>query len=628
MRVVSTMDRSRRGLLCVGMHLPTESLFRAGLARASVTAFERDQCLFGWGYPDNLPLSVASPLFARALVIEHVPSGQRLIYVCCDLGMISESVRAHVLSQIADLGVPESAVVLTATHTHSGPSGYSSYLFYAMAGPGYSRAVHDTIIAGIVASIRGAVAALQPASLRVGSGQVPLHHDVAFNRAVRSHNRNPDVSPVDRSQRAEAVDRTMTVLRIDDASGRPLGLVSWFGVHCTTVHRDHQVIHPDHKGEASVHLEERERGRGNPGYVALFAQTAPGDVSPNARWHRRRGFTIGPLEDDLASAALLGRMQADCATDIADGLLREPPLGGAEPAGAQSSLPFASVLRHIDFFSAPVHPQHVAGRQGLTSASPMLGWAYTAGTREGPGPLQAVHRFTSALARALRPVSVAALRRAAVARDRHAAQGPSAALADPDRRDVLALHGPKFPFIQLDRGRENRLCGLIPATSPLIGLVRNPFVDYLRRAIDESAAATEPWVPRFLPLQIVQLGPLVIAALPMEPTVQSGRRIAQAVSRELGTAAQHIVVNGYANAYAGYVTTPEEYAAQRYEGSATLFGQWSLPAFCTGFSSLARALRVHTDGPAYGPPPVFDCGPRPRPIPLEEALPAPRALSA
>ena len=609
-------------------------MFRAGFFRASVTAFDPDQCLFGWGYPENRPRDVAKPLFARALAIEHTASRQRLVYVCCDLGMISESVRAQVMAQLADLDLPDSAVMLTATHTHSGPSGFSAYLFYAMAGPGYSRSVHDTITAGIVAAIRGAIAALRPAQLRVGSGQVPIGEEVAFNRAVRSHNRNPDVTPVDRRQRAAAVDRTMTVLRVDDASGQPLGLLSWFGVHCTSVHRDHQVIHPDHKGEASEYLEARERGAGNVDYVALFAQTAPGDVSPNSRWHPQRGFTVGPLEDDLASAALLGRIQAECAAQIAAGLLRQPALGavdgcaaddGAAQAAARGpALPFVAALRYIDFFAAPVDPDLVAGVTGLRSAPPMLGWAYTAGTREGPGPFQAVHRLTSGLVRWLRPLSLAALRRAAPSLPASPATEP---LPDGGEAATLALQGPKFPFIQLYRGRDNRLCGLISATSPLIGVVQNPFVDYLRRAVRDSAAATEPWVPRYLPLQIVQLGPLVVASLPMEPTVQSGRRIAHAVARELGATAQHIVVNGYANAYAGYVTTPEEYAAQRYEGSATLFGQWSLPALCTAFASLARDLRQHRDSGGYGAP-TIELGRRPRPIPLEDALPPPRAAKS
>ena len=41
----------------------------------------------------------------------------------------------------------------------------------------------------------------------------------------------------------------------------------------------------------------------------------------------------------------------------------------------------------------------------------------------------------------------------------------------------------------------------------------------------------------------------------------------------------HIVVAGLTNTYASYITTPEEYAAQRYEGGFTLYGQHTLDAY-------------------------------------------------
>jgi neutral ceramidase len=48
---------------------------------------------------------------------------------------------------------------------------------------------------------------------------------------------------------------------------------------------------------------------------------------------------------------------------------------------------------------------------------------------------------------------------------------------------------------------------------------------------------------------------------------------------------------GYANAYGHYVTTPEEYDAQMYEGASTLFGRWQLPALMQYASLLATAMR-------------------------------------
>jgi hypothetical protein len=51
-----------------------------------------------------------------------------------------------------------------------------------------------------------------------------------------------------------------------------------------------------------------------------------------------------------------------------------------------------------------------------------------------------------------------------------------------------------------------------------------------------------------------------------------------------------VILTGYANAYAGYVTTPEEYDAQAYEGASTHFGRWTLPAYMATFRELALEL--------------------------------------
>jgi len=52
-----------------------------------------------------------------------------------------------------------------------------------------------------------------------------------------------------------------------------------------------------------------------------------------------------------------------------------------------------------------------------------------------------------------------------------------------------------------------------------------------------------------------------------------------------------VLVQGYANDYAGYLTTPEEYDAQRYEGGHTMFGRWQLPAYLQEVTRLAMAMR-------------------------------------
>jgi hypothetical protein len=63
------------------------------------------------------------------------------------------------------------------------------------------------------------------------------------------------------------------------------------------------------------------------------------------------------------------------------------------------------------------------------------------------------------------------------------------------------------------------------------------------------------------------------------------------VERALAPAGVHrVVINGYANSHAEYLTTFEEYQHQQYEGSSTLFGQWELGGFQTEYQKLATEM--------------------------------------
>jgi neutral ceramidase len=99
-----------------------------------------------------------------------------------------------------------------------------------------------------------------------------------------------------------------------------------------------------------------------------------------------------------------------------------------------------------------------------------------------------------------------------------------------------------------------------------------------------------PWTPPVLPLQLLRIGSFVLVALPAEITTMAARRLMSTVADALPDAG-HLVVAAYANAYAGYVTTREEYAAQHYEGASTLFGPYTLNAYQQEFHRLAVAMR-------------------------------------
>lgn len=111
-----------------------------------------------------------------------------------------------------------------------------------------------------------------------------------------------------------------------------------------------------------------------------------------------------------------------------------------------------------------------------------------------------------------------------------------------------------------------------------------------------------PWTPEVLPVHIMRIGNLAIVGVPFEITTMSGRRLRETIAAELKQdGVTDVVIAGLADAYAGYVSTPEEYSAQQYEGASTHFGPNQLPAMLQEYTRLARAMREGTPvnpGPA------------------------------
>ncbi|WP_371828978.1 neutral/alkaline non-lysosomal ceramidase N-terminal domain-containing protein [Rhodococcoides kyotonense] len=98
-------------------------------------------------------------------------------------------------------------------------------------------------------------------------------------------------------------------------------------------------------------------------------------------------------------------------------------------------------------------------------------------------------------------------------------------------------------------------------------------------------------VQQILPFHLARLGSFHLFTCPFEPTIVAGSRLRTALADALGVDRELVVVQGYTNGYGHYVTTPEEYDHQDYEGGATAFGRWQLPATIQVAVDLASAMR-------------------------------------
>jgi hypothetical protein len=174
--------------------------------------------------------------------------------------------------------------------------------------------------------------------------------------------------------------------------------------------------------------------------------------------------------------------------------------------------------------------------------------------------------------------------------------GRSTAVGPVDHRAVVGL-----PF--LTGSEENR--------GPLYDETGIPFEGYrspvaTARQGNKIQTIRDPngTFPNAVPLSALRVGSEVIVTIPGEMSEQMGRRLRHAVLRAArGSGIERVVVSGLANDFIQYLTTPEEYGRQHYEGGSTLFGPASGVFIQERLAELVRRMGSGRPAP---PPDSFD----------------------
>jgi neutral ceramidase len=134
-----------------------------------------------------------------------------------------------------------------------------------------------------------------------------------------------------------------------------------------------------------------------------------------------------------------------------------------------------------------------------------------------------------------------------------------------------------------------------PADDPQHPKTRGPLLPIVQHFFERFAHA-QP-APVF-PLHVLKLNDHAIATVPGEPTAVAAWRIEQRVLQRLGLSS--CTVLGYAGDYAGYLTTPEEYETQQYEGASTLWGRNTVPFLAAALEELVSLPPQHaTQGKSF-----------------------------
>ena len=104
----------------------------------------------------------------------------------------------------------------------------------------------------------------------------------------------------------------MIILKFVDDSGE-IGLLNWYALHPTAMNFYNHLISGDHKGYASLQME-RQRGTtydSADDFVAAFANSDPGDVSPNTNLNN-----TGPGATDVETTRIMADRQVQAAQQL------------------------------------------------------------------------------------------------------------------------------------------------------------------------------------------------------------------------------------------------------------------------------------------------------------------------
>ncbi len=229
----------------------------AGAATADITP-PGNPFLHGYPHVQRLATGVHDALLAQALYLDNGQS--RALFIANDIVFVTKSNVARIRAEIAArTSLKPSEIMVTATHTHSGPVTTKSLAergdpLVPEADPRYLRMMEDGMI---------------DAGCRAVQQAQPAEAGLAVAEAVVGTNRHDPAGPADRQVPVLAVR--------PKGGGRHIAIMLISSMHPTVLHEDSTLISGDFPALARLHLQSNALGQSCP----VLCHTGPsGNQSP------------------------------------------------------------------------------------------------------------------------------------------------------------------------------------------------------------------------------------------------------------------------------------------------------------------------------------------------------------
>jgi hypothetical protein len=291
------------------------SELKVGVGRAIITP-EQDMWMAGYASRKAPSDGKLHDLWAKALAVQDA-TGARSVMITTDLIGVSAPLSKSVaeLAQ-AEFGIPRERVMITASHTHSGPVARDNLISMYELDDEQTRLLnaYTAALPGLLMdAVRGAIADLESGTLHWGNG----HADFARNRREYTEN-----GVINRINPIGPVDHDVPILAVRRADGSLKGLLFGYACHntCLSIHQ----FSGDYAGFAQLYVEAQQ-----PGVTALFVSGCGGDQNPLPR----RTVTLAETYGEMLGKAVLAAADSSM-TELPDTLraaYEEISLGLTEP---------------------------------------------------------------------------------------------------------------------------------------------------------------------------------------------------------------------------------------------------------------------------------------------------------
>lgn len=549
---------------------------------------------------------VHMPVKSRVITIKHVSSNTEFIYVLLDLAFASDNIRRGILEKLRAHrpNFKSASLMLTATHTHSAPGGFSDYLGYEVASPGYKPEIVEVVVQRTYEAILEAWENETAMQLNFSESTVPDSIPIAYSRkALPAYNANPEItSPISPEENYKATDRLWQLISFEK-DGELHSLLNFFGSHPNRLGAD--IISSDTRGAASDWAEAELPKNG----LALFAQNAPGDIDAEGSYRRHvsddnhnvlhptyyhRDSTGKPHHINRHKRVIAeGKHLKEQAFRTVNNPESSFHISGKIDAEliyvdmSNQEIPHGNYPKTLDPSDYYKNDFFLFGKWGKFGAalSPKIRTAKTTEPTIGLSAIaridEKLEKFVIGLERTMRygRLSLSIFKdkdKAAYIWQMYRSQGEK----------TVMLEGGEYPSA---------------VGFKIGGPIFNIFTkfDAVLYQLDSDHKnglhKEHTMYPSIVPLQIVIVGNVAIIGVSGEPGNIAAQRIEKVVLKHLQEkGVERAIVNGYANENTGYIFTPEEYPIQftPQQCGFVLFGRWTSPAFRYNYEKLAKAMLV------------------------------------